>query len=218
MVQFSVSKAVTLAFMSIVTAGAGYLGYRVLRSELEAAVYRDRLTSLAKDYETLRTRFNEAVRTTAVTELVVKEGALSVEVRSREGVLQKIPTPFDPSREVYVDYALVGGRLLIRRVFDARTPPDQGLVIDGALAGVDWDNPAASHGKAVYRTLGEGRWTISVSGNGALALTKNEGEEPTALVAAPPVRSFEEEMEGVDSALRDIGWSDVWKRVSGDGK
>lgn len=216
MLKFSLYKAVTFTFMSLLTVGAAYLGYRVLRSDIEAAVYRDRLTALANDYEALRSRYNDAVKQSAVTELVVKNNHLSVEVRNREGLIKSIDTPLDPSREVYVDYAVVGGRLLIRRVFDARTPPEQGLLIDGELAAVNWDSPEASHGKAVYRTLGEGRWTINVSGNGALNLTKNESQEPAALIAAPPLRSYTEELAGVDAQLDDIGWGDVWRRVTGE--
>lgn len=216
MLKFSLYKGVTFVFMSLLTLGAGYLGYRVLKADIAAAVYRDRLESLAKDYESLRGRYNDAVKQSAVTELVVRGGRLSVEVRNREGLIKAIDTPLDPSREVYVDYAVVGGRLLIRRVFDSRTPPDQGLLIDGDLAAVDWNSPEASHGKAVYRTLGEGRWTINVSGNGALNLTKNEGNEPAALIAAPPLRSYEEEIAGVDAELGDIGWGDVWRRVAGE--
>ncbi len=216
MVKFSLYKVVAFLFMALLTAGAGYLGYRVMKGEIAGAVYRDRLASLAKDYESLRGRYNDAVRRAAVTELVVKDGRLSVEVRSREGVMKSIPTALDPSREVYVDYAVVGGRLLIRRVFDARTPPEEAMVIDGALAAVDWESPEASHGKAVYRTLAEGRWTISVSGNGALALTRNDSEEPATLVSEPPLRSYDEEIAGVDARLDDIGWGDVWRKVAGE--
>lgn len=214
MFNFSLYKAVTFAFMSLLTVGAAYLGYRVLRADIEAAIYRDRLSALAKDYESLRGRYNNAVKQSAVTELVVKDNRLSVEVRNREGIIKSIDTPLDPSREVYVDYAVVGGRLLIRRVFDARTAPDQGMLIDGDLAAVDWNSPDASHGKAVYRTLGEGRWTISVSGNGALNLAKNESPEPAALIVAPPLRSYEEELAGVDAQLDDIGLGDIWRSVT----
>lgn len=216
MLKFSLVRLLSVALMSLLAAGAAYLGYRVMKGEIAAAVYRDRLASLARDYETLRTRYNDAVRRTAVTELVVKDGRLAVEVRARDGVMKRIDTPFDPSREVFVDYALVGGRLLIRRVFDAATPPDRGLLIDADLAAVDWASPGASHGKAVYRTLGEGRWTITVSGNGALVLAKNESEEPAPLVAAPPVRTYEEELAQVDAHLGGIGWRDVWRRVAGE--
>jgi hypothetical protein len=213
--SFSLGRFVSISLMSVLAAGAGYLGFRVLRSEIAAAVYRDRLASLAKDYEALRGRYNEAVKQSAVTELVVKEGRLSVEVRSREGVVRTIATPLDPSREVYVDYAVVGGRLLIRRVFDAKTPPEEGQVIDAALAGVDWNSPEASHGKAVYRTLGEGRWTISVSGNGALTLSKNDSAEPMSLVSAPPLRTYEEELAAMKAEVEAIGFRDVVRSVMG---
>ena len=48
-------------------------------------VYRERLAAVASDYEELRGRFNEAVRRTAVTELVVENGALSVAIRNAGG-------------------------------------------------------------------------------------------------------------------------------------
>ncbi|MBL8745336.1 MAG: hypothetical protein JNK58_03160, partial [Phycisphaerae bacterium] len=168
-----------------------------------------------RDYESLRGRYNDAVKQSAVTELVVRNNRLSVEIRNREGLIKSIETPLDPSREIYVDYAVVNGRLLIRRVFDARTPPDQALLIDGELAAVNWNSPEASHGKAVYRTLAEGRWTINVTGNGALNLTRNESQEPANLVNAPPLRTYTEELAGVDAQLEGIGWTDIWRRVAG---
>lgn len=215
MAVFSVYRALSIAIMSVLAVGAGYLGYRVLKSEIAASVYKERLTTLATDYEALRGRYNDAVRSTAVTELVVEGGKLSVEVRSRAGVLQTIATPFDPSREIFVDYAVVGGRLLIRRVFDASTPPDKGLVVDSALAAVDWERPETSHGKAVYRTLGEGRWVISVSGNGALALTKSTHDDPMPLSAVPEIKSYEQELAGAKTQIEAIGWSDVWRSLMG---
>lgn len=216
MLHFSLTRVLSITLMSLLAAGAGYLGYRVMRGEIAAAVYRDRLASLAKDYESLRGRYNEAVRRTAVTELVVKDGHVTVEVRDQSGEVRRIETALDPAREVYVDYAVVGGRLLIRRVFDARTPPDQGLVIDPKIASVDWDSPEASHGKAVYRTLAEGRWTISVTGNGALGLVRSETGQPAILADAPPLRGYEQELTEVDAQLDGIGWGDVWRKVSGD--
>jgi hypothetical protein len=213
MVQFSLYRALSVAVMALLATGAGYLGYRVVRSEVEAGVYRDRLASLARDYETIRSRYNEAVRRTAVTELVVQNGALSVEVRDRAGERISIETPFNPAREVFVDYALVDGRLLIRRVFDSRTPPEQALLIDPALARVDWDAPDAAHGQAVYRTLSEGRWVISVTGNGALGLVRSTHDGPAPLAAAPPVRSYEEEMQEVNARLGAIGLSDLLRRL-----
>ena len=121
-------KVPVIRFMGVsaallVSGMAGVFGYRYLRADVEAEVYRDRLRALAEEYESLRGTYNEAVRRTAVTELLVHDGRLRVRVRSVAGVLREIETPFDPRQEVYVDYVVMDGRLWIRRVFDAWTPP-----------------------------------------------------------------------------------------------
>ncbi|MBL0926630.1 MAG: hypothetical protein IBJ11_03120 [Phycisphaerales bacterium] len=217
----------------------GFVGYRFVRADLQAAVFRDRLEALAKDYESLRGVYNEAVRKTAVTELLVKDGKLSVIVRvpprfapapspgprpaaaAVPGVLSTVPTLFDPSREIYVDYVVVDGRLLIRRVFDGETPPSKGLLLDEHLAKIDWDAPGLTHGKAVYRSLGEGRWVVTVTGNGSVGIARAEdsgmlndaGELP--LVAAPPVRSFDEVMGAARAEVQSIGFGDVLRHLAG---
>lgn len=221
MATFTLSRALSILLMSVLTAAGGYVGYRWLRADIAAGVYRDRLGAMAKDYEALRTRYNEAVRRSAVTELVVKGGRVSVQVRLPDPVggtggtlLHSVETPVDPKREVFVDYVVSGGRLLIRRVFDSATPPERALVIDPALALVDWSDPQASHGTTIYRQLGEGRWVVSVTGNGALGLSKVEGPEPTALVASPEVRGFDEELTAIDTKVDRLGWADVWKQLT----
>jgi hypothetical protein len=143
--------------LAALIAFAGLAGWQLLRTGLAADVYRERLAQAVGDYEALRGQYNQAVRRTAVTELVVEDGRLSVVVRDAAGNLQTTPTPFDPAREIYVDFVVVGGRLWIRRVFDDRTPPEQGVLIDPALAQIDWSDEQAAHGKAAYRALGPGR-------------------------------------------------------------
>jgi hypothetical protein len=197
----------------VMVAAAAGLGYRFVRADLAASVYRERLENLATEYEDLRTTYNEAVRRTAVTELVVADGELSVHVRSAAGVLNDIPTPFDPSGEIYVDYVVLDGRLWIRRVFDARTAPGDGLVIDPVVAEVDWDSEAARHGKAVYRRLGEGRWVVTVTGHGSLGLERADG--PAELVPAPEVNEYAEETEQADDEVGRLGPADVWAWVTG---
>jgi len=64
---------------------SGFAGYRLLRSDIEAAVYRSRLEEVAHDYELLRESYNEAIRRTAVTELRVEQGVLSVAIRDALG-------------------------------------------------------------------------------------------------------------------------------------
>ncbi|MDX2115660.1 MAG: hypothetical protein SFZ24_08585 [Planctomycetota bacterium] len=215
MVHFSLTRAVSIVVMSILAAGGGYLGYRMLRSEIAAEIYRDRLASLARDYEGLREQYNEAVRQSAVTELVVEGSKLRVALRDRSGTIREVETPVDPSREVYVDYAVVDGRLLIRRVFDAKTPPEKAFVLDEALSDVNWNAPGAGTGKAVYRTLEEGRWVVSVTGNGALGLVRSPSDERPPLVSAPQIRTYEQELKASDEATSAIGWRDIWHQAVG---
>jgi hypothetical protein len=168
-------------------------------------VIRLRLEALSRDHALLRERYDAAVRRTAVTELRVHEGALKVAIRDAAGRERLFDTPFDPADEIYVDYAILDGRLWIRRIFDSATPPRQALVIDPELVDVDWSREPSSYGKAAYRALGEGRWVVSVSGDGSLGLARvGEGEAPE-LVPPPPVRRFEPVDQAVDDQLGAIG-------------
>lgn len=199
-----------LALIGLATA------YSVARSQLAAAVYLERLEVLAQDYENLRDQFNTAVRRTAVTELLVAGNRLSVHIRTADGTTKTISTPFDPRGEIYVDYAVVDGRLWLRRIFDAQTPPSQAMVIDPSFETVDWENTSARYGKAIYRSLSTGRWIVSVTGDGSLGLEQvnpadGSGERP--LVFAPEVQDFETIEEQVQQRIGRIGWRDVLRRV-----
>ncbi len=196
---------------------AGVVGYELIEANLKADIYRDRLTALSDDYDQLRDTYNQAVRRTAVTELVVEDGKLCVSIRNAEGVVRSIPTPFDPSGEVYVDYVVLDGRLWVRRVFDAKTPPSEGVVIDPAMAEVAWDSETAAHGKAVYRQLSEGRWVVSVTGDGSLGLARAEGDDPVDLTTSPDVRDYEPISEQAQAEVDRIGPGDVVKRLVGIG-
>ena len=170
---------------------AGLATLRLVNARLEADVYRARLETLSSDYELLREHYESLVRETAVTELVVEHGALSVSIRTAQGELRRIETPFDPSDEIYVDYVVRAGRLWIRRVFDAATAPDEGVVIDASLAELAWESDdTLSHGKATYRALGEGRWIVSVTGNGALGLAEAPPGMPGGLAPPPELRHY----------------------------
>jgi len=184
---------------------SGITGYQLLRSGIEAEVYRARLEEVAGDYAQLRQQYNEAVQRTAVTELVVEDGSLRVAVRTAAGEVRSFDTPYDPAREIYVDYAVLDGRLWIRRVFDEDTPPGQGLLIDPGLAHVDWSADPESHGKAAYRALAEGRWVVSVTGDGSLGLAPSPAGERPELAPPPPVRRYEPVEGEVDDALRAVG-------------
>lgn len=192
---------------------AGLFGYQLLRADLAAQVYRDRLEGLAGDYETLRGEFNEVIAKTAVTELVVKDNRVTVRVAGPAGAIETIQTPFTADAELHVDYAIVDGRLLIRRLYDEATPPNEAMLIDPSLAEIDWDASGARFGKTIYRTVGEGRWVISVSANGSLDLARAGEAEPIELAAGPPVREFDEIYADTKNQIGDIGPAEVFRRL-----
>jgi hypothetical protein len=194
-------------------AAGGLLGYRLMRADIAAEVYRERLEGLARDYESIRSSYNAAVKRTAVNELVVRDGRVFVRVRNVAGTVKEVETPFDPSREIYVDYVVVDGRLWLRRVFDSATAPGEGLVIDPALADIDWHSPSAKEGKAVYRRLSEGRWIVTVTGDGSLGLARAEGEVETPLAAPPEVRDYEQMEKDARTQIGRIGAGEVWRRL-----
>ncbi|MEZ6210050.1 MAG: hypothetical protein R3B46_02215 [Phycisphaerales bacterium] len=213
--SMSISKLATTSALVVLAGVGGVMGYRFMRAEISATVYRQRLEDLSLEYASLRDRYNDAVRKTVVTELIVRDQKLSVRVRDASGVLKEIATPYDPSREIYVDYVVVDSRLWIRRVFDAQTPPSQALVIDPVYDDVDWDCAGAEHGKAVYRALGEGRWVVTASGNGSLGLVRADDTEAGEI--APPVtlKDFEAEIKQADASVDSIGLGDVWRALVG---
>ncbi|MCC6578941.1 MAG: hypothetical protein IT440_00750 [Phycisphaeraceae bacterium] len=169
---------------------AALMGYQLVQSQMQTERYRRQWQETQVQYDKLRDTYNEAVRRTAVTELLVKGGKISVVIRTAEGELKRVETNLDPRREIYVDYVVLGGRIWIRRVFDDRTPPERGVVIDPKLAEVDWSAEHAQQGKAVYRSLGEGRWVITVTGDGSLGLGPAKGEE-MPLSPPPEIRTYE---------------------------
>ena len=183
--------------------------YQLLRTGLAADVYRARLEQVVGDYEALRGQYNQAVRRTAVTELIVADGRLSVAIRDAGGGIRTLETPFDPAREIYVDFVVLDGRLWIRRVFDDRTPPEAGVLVDPALAEIDWSAEGAAYGKATYRALGPGRWVVSVTGDGSLGLTRARDGAPAELAPAPPVREYDPIERELAGALRELGPAEV---------
>lgn len=212
--KLSLFRMVGVSVFGALFAGGGYLGYRSVRSDIAASVYRERLAALADQYESLRANYNQAVRKTAVTELLVKDGKLSIAIRAADGSRRVIDTKLDPRQEIYVDYIVLDGRLLIRRVFDSWTPPMSAMVLDQELEEIDWNDPRADHGKAVYRALSEGRWIISVTGSGSLGLVRlGDADAPGApdLQRSPEVRDFSEVVKQADDQLRDLGPGEVWK-------
>lgn len=211
----ALTRLAAVALFAIVTIAASYTGYLVVRNQIAGDIYRQRLQSLSNDYERLRERYNDAVRRTAATELVVRDGRLSVNVVNAEGVQRTVATPYDPSREIYVDYVVIQGRLWIRRVFDAQTPPGKGLVIEPPLKDLDWSDPRLAVGKAVYRSLTEGRWIVTVTGDGSLGLAKLDHDEPVKLAPLPEVKDYPQLEKEVAGAVDEIGVEDIWRQVVG---
>jgi hypothetical protein len=209
------SGTLVLTAMLVAVLGvAAVAAYRVLESEIATDIYRVRLAELEQDYSFLRSQYNQVVRKTAVTELQVRDGLLSVGIRTVDGVTRTLPTPFDPGKEIYVDYVVLQGRLWIRRIFDQATPPDAGMLIDPELADVDWQSEGASVGKAAYRELSEGRWIVTVTGDGSLGLTRRPDEESLELAAPPVVRDYAPVDEQVQTALRELSAEEILRTLA----
>jgi len=189
--------------------------YRLVKSQITADVYRERLVQLSQNYEQLRQTYNQAIRKTAVTELLVADRKLCVVIRTAEGTLETIQTNLDPNKEIYVDFVILEGRLWIRRVFDEDTPPGKGVVVDPKLAEVDWnrDLDGDGHGKATYRRLTDGRWAVTVSGNGALTLAKVDSRTALDLVRPPALGRFEPVNPGLMAIPDNIGPTDVVRQL-----
>lgn len=191
----------------------GVAGYRIAHERLAGEVYRQRLHEVAGQLEHMRERYNRAVRRSAVTELLIEDGELSVVIRTPEGVLAKVPTTLDPTREVYVDYVVKEGRLWIRRVFDNRTAPSDATVIDPSLVDLDWEATSLQHGQAVYRQFSEGRWLVTVTGSGSLGLRRVGDQEELQLETRPPIEPFEPLEQQTQRAIDAIGIGDVWRAL-----
>lgn len=205
----------TILAAAAVVGVAGVAAYRIGHDRLTAEVYRQRLHDVADDLERMRTRYNRAVRRSAVTELRVEGGELSVVIRTPEGVLATIPTDVDPAKEVYVDYVVKDGRLWVRRVFDDATSPSEATVIDPSLVDLDWDAKGLEHGKAVYRRLNAGRWVVTVTGGGSLGLRRAEAGEDVELQQTPIVEPFEPVEAEAKRRLEAIGVGDVVRALVG---
>lgn len=178
--------------LAVLAAGAS-VAYYVVRSDALEAAYRIRLEALSQDYARLAERHAAVVRRTAVTELVAEHGKLHVVIATLDGELRRIATPFNPKSEIHVDFVVRDGRLWIRRIHDDATAAKDALVIDPALAGIEWDGAGTDYGLAIYRPLADGRWVISVTANGALGLVKKErSDEPVRLEPTAPVKTFDE--------------------------
>ena len=197
---------------------ASLLGYQWAKATVAQDIYRDRLTSLQSDYQQLAEQYNQAITPRPVTELLVEDGTVCVVVRRGDGELVRVPTTFNAwEDELFVDYALVDGRLLIRRVFDEHTAArsEQAVVIDPELVEVNWEDPTIPFGKAIYRSrMADGRWIISVTGDGSLGLKQIAEDSQITLAKQPEIKKFEPVDERADEAVGQIGVGDVWEYLT----
>lgn len=205
-----ISRFINVVLALAFCTGIAAVSYFWAKETVTLALYEARLHQLNSDYEQLRQGYNQAVQQTAVTLLHVENSQVSVIIRTADGSERRIATPFGTDRELYVDFIVSGGRLWIRRVFDARTPPEQGVVIDPLWATVDWQDPQTRHGKAIYRQLTPGRWEIRVSGNGSLNLEPVDPASLPLLAHAPQVAAFAEWHAALELSSAQLGWRDVW--------
>ncbi len=206
---------ISLLTLIILLLVAGVSGYLWMRSRIVMGLYKNKLVRISDDYRTLQKAYNQAVRETAVTELLVSRDKISVVVRTVEGVVRTVDTPFRAGQDLYVDYVLLNNRLWIRRVFDDATPPANGVVIDPQLADIDWDMQDVSYGKAIYKRLNEGRWIVSVTGNGSLGLKRCSEAVPVNLHATPAVRTYEEIQEDLQQNITTVNVRDVFRAFLG---
>ena len=204
----------TTALLLIFGAVAGLLGYQVMRDHVAADVYLERYTALSEENQQLVEQYNRAVTRTAVTELVIADGRVTVNVRTADNRVEAHPIDADPAHPIYVDYVVKDGRLLIRRVFDSRSAPDDAGVIDSDLLNLDWNDPSIRHGQAIYRQLSDGRWIVTVSGDGALSLAKVDPATEVDLLPAPEIDQYDP-VEETKRQLEDISPLDVFRRWFG---
>ncbi len=216
--KMTTAKCIVLPLSVVVLVIAALAGYQWAKASVAQAIYRDRLTRLQSDYRALAEQYNQAITPRPVTELLVEDGTVCVIVRKGDGELVRVPTTFNAwEDELFVDYALVDGRLLIRRVFDEHTAArsDKAVVIDPDLVEVDWEDPAIPFGKAIYRSrMADGRWIISVTGDGSLGLKQISDDTSVTLATQPEVKKYEPVDERADEAVDRIGVLDVWRHVT----
>jgi len=104
--------AITRYFIpAILTACVALTGFFWVREEVTTRIYREKILDLSREYAALADQYNHAVRQSAITELEVTPDTLTVVIRTLEGTIRRIPTPFNPQDEIFVDYILGDGRI-----------------------------------------------------------------------------------------------------------
>ena len=73
---------------------------------------------------------------------------------------------------------------------------------------------SASHGKAAYRALSEGRWVVDVTGDGSLGLARRDPHERVNLSRPPPMRQFAPLDQAVQSRMGRVGLGEAIQAVA----
>lgn len=208
----------TLTGLALAVALAGVTLYHWAKASVAQDIYRDRLTELQQSYNDLAEQYNQAVTPRPVTELLVEDGTVCVIVRMGDGEVKRFPTPFNAwENELFVDYAVIDERLLIRRVFDENTAPksEQAVVIDPELVQVQWNAPGAMYGQAIYRNrMADGRWIVSVTGDGSLGLKQVPIDANIQLATRPKIKEYKPITIEAQTAVDEIGFGDVWQYLT----
>jgi len=213
-------RTLRLAMLMCLVGVSAVALYHHSKGRIVTDLYRQRLRELSDHYRELRGLYNEVVKKTAVTELVLSGGRLSVVIRTAEGVLRTIPTELDPAKEVHVEYVARAGRLWIRRVYTMTDPDDAGradakvVIINPTLDDLPWTDDADLQGLAVFRKqLTEGRWVVTTTGNAALALTKLESGQGSDLASPPPVRAYPELEQEIQAEVERLTVTEVVEQM-----
>ncbi len=203
-------RAWTLFAVFLAGVGAvGYTGMELARSQMAEDIYRTRLSALSEDYAKLRDQYERALRETVVTELEVKGEALNVRYLRGDGEVVTIPTNLNTEKEIFIDFYVAGNRVGIRRLFDSSLPADSALVLDEPWDTMAKDAPPASFGRTVYRRLDQGRWVVTMTGNGSLGLTRSPHDGRGHLAAPPTLVNPEAPLREGDEAVEEISLGDV---------
>lgn len=219
-----------------------YGAYRIARTHVAEDVYRARLieqneqlkqlrdqyVNLRKGYGDMRDNYNSAVKKTAVTELVVYEdSSVCVAFIASDGTEKTVPTPFKMGSEVFCDFIVTDGQTFFRRIYDEHTAPKDAMVIDVQKQAFSFGSDEEWKGQVAYAKLNEpGRWTVTLTQGGALAIAKKpEGTPTTILRQPPPVKDFPtidkeypDAPAEVQKRVEDIGADEVFRSLFGSAK
>jgi hypothetical protein len=194
--------------------------WRQSRGNIVAGIYRQRLEEVSARYQELRGQYNEVVRKTAVTELVVDGGQVSVVIRTAAGIVETIPTHLDAAQEVHVEYLVLDGKLWIRRVYTLSDPDSAGqpaasvAMINPSLAQPPWSTDPNLKGLSVFRkNLAPGRWVVTTTGNAALDLKKLPEGQSSQLASPPPVRDFPAMEAQIRDEVAKLGVMDIARNI-----